>query len=76
MVMHAAWKIDTAGKREARQEIAEIKVQAANMVMNVLDRAIQLHGALGHERRHADRALLARAAARCGSSTAPTKSIA
>lgn len=47
MVMHAAWKIDTAGKREARQEIAEIKVQAANMVMQVLDRAIQLHGALG-----------------------------
>src|SRR5579885_2536302 len=47
MVMHAAWKIDTVGKREARQEIAEIKVQAANMVMQVLDRAIQLHGALG-----------------------------
>jgi acyl-CoA dehydrogenase len=46
-VMHAAWKIDTAGKREARQEIAMIKVQAANMVMSVLDRAIQLHGALG-----------------------------
>ena len=45
--MHAAWKIDTAGKREARQEIAMIKVQAANMVMSVLDRAIQLHGALG-----------------------------
>ena len=47
MVMHAAWKIDTAGKREARQEIAKIKVLSANMVMNVLDRAIQLHGALG-----------------------------
>jgi acyl-CoA dehydrogenase len=47
MVMHAAWKIDTVGKREARQEIAMIKVQAANMVMNVLDRAIQLHGAMG-----------------------------
>jgi acyl-CoA dehydrogenase len=46
-VMHAAWKIDTVGKREARQEIAMIKVQAANMVMQVLDRAIQLHGALG-----------------------------
>jgi acyl-CoA dehydrogenase len=46
-VMHAAWKIDTIGKREARQEIAMIKVQAANMVMAVLDRAIQLHGALG-----------------------------
>lgn len=47
MVMHAAWKIDAVGKREARQEIAEIKVQAANMVMRVLDRAIQLHGAMG-----------------------------
>jgi acyl-CoA dehydrogenase len=46
-VMQAAWKIDTVGKREARQEIAMIKVQAANMVMSVLDRAIQLHGALG-----------------------------
>jgi len=46
-IMHAAWKIDTVGKREARQEIAMIKVQAANMVMNVLDRAIQLHGAMG-----------------------------
>jgi acyl-CoA dehydrogenase len=47
MVMHAAWKMDTAGKREARQEIAMIKVMAANMVMRVLDRAIQLFGAAG-----------------------------
>lgn len=47
MVMQAAWKIDAVGKREARQEIAMIKVQAANMVMAVLDRAIQLHGAMG-----------------------------
>ncbi len=46
-VMHAAWMIDTVGKREARQQIAMIKVQAANMVMEVLDRAIQLHGAMG-----------------------------
>ena len=47
MVMHAAWKMDTAGKREARQEIAMIKVMAANMVMRVLDRAIQVFGAAG-----------------------------
>ena len=47
MVMHAAWKMDTAGKREARQEIAMIKVMAANMVMRVLDRAIQVFGAMG-----------------------------
>jgi acyl-CoA dehydrogenase len=47
MVMHAAWKMDTVGKKEARQEISMIKVMAANMVMTVLDRAIQLHGAAG-----------------------------
>ncbi len=47
MVLHAAWKIDTIGKREARQEIAMIKVMAANMVMRVLDRAIQALGGLG-----------------------------
>ena len=47
MVMHAAWKMDTAGKREARREISMIKVMAANMVMRVLDRAMQVHGALG-----------------------------
>ena len=45
--MHAAWKMDTAGKKEARQEISIIKVMAANMVMRVLDRAIQVHGAMG-----------------------------
>jgi acyl-CoA dehydrogenase len=47
MVLHAAWKMDTAGKRAARQEISEIKVVAANVYMDVLDRAIQVHGALG-----------------------------
>jgi len=47
MVLHAAWKMDTAGKRAARQEISMIKVQAAQMCMEVLDRAIQVHGALG-----------------------------
>ncbi len=47
MVLHAAWKMDTVGKKEARQEIAMIKVIAANMMMNVLDRAIQVFGAMG-----------------------------
>jgi acyl-CoA dehydrogenase len=47
MILHAAWKMDTLGKKEARQEISMIKVQAANMVMRVLDRAIQLYGAAG-----------------------------
>lgn len=47
MVMQAAWKMDTLGKREARQEISMIKVMAANMVMRVLDRAMQIFGAMG-----------------------------
>jgi len=47
LTLLAAWKMDTLGKREARQEISMIKVVAANVVMDVLDRAIQVHGALG-----------------------------
>jgi acyl-CoA dehydrogenase len=39
--------MDAEGKREARREISMIKVVAANVVMDVLDRAIQVHGALG-----------------------------
>jgi len=47
LTLFAAWKMDAEGKRAARQQISAIKVVAANMVMDVLDRAIQVHGALG-----------------------------
>ena len=47
LVLNAAWQMDTYGKREARQAISLTKVSAANMVMDVLDRAMQVHGALG-----------------------------
>ena len=47
MVLNAAWQMDELGKREARQAISMTKVVAANVVMDVLDRAIQVHGALG-----------------------------
>ncbi len=47
LTLYAAWQMDTEGKRRARQAISMIKVVAANVVMNVLDRAIQVHGALG-----------------------------
>jgi acyl-CoA dehydrogenase len=47
MVLHAAWKMDTEGKRAARQEISMIKVVAAQMHQDVCDRAMQVHGALG-----------------------------
>ena len=47
MVLHAAWKMDTEGKRAARNDISMIKVQVANMLMDVVDRALQVHGSLG-----------------------------
>ena len=47
LTLKAAWQMDTQGKREARREISMIKVVAANVVMDVLDRAIQVHGSLG-----------------------------
>jgi acyl-CoA dehydrogenase len=39
--------MDTEGKRAARQDISMIKVIAAQMHQRVLDRAMQVHGALG-----------------------------
>jgi acyl-CoA dehydrogenase len=47
LTLYAAWKMDTEGKRAARQAISMIKVSAANVVMDVLDRSIQTHGSLG-----------------------------
>ena len=47
LTLMAAWKMDAHGKKEARREISMIKVVAANVVMDVLDRAIQVHGSLG-----------------------------
>jgi acyl-CoA dehydrogenase len=47
LVMKAAWKMDTVGNKEARQEIAMIKVAAPNMALEVIDRALQLHGGAG-----------------------------
>jgi len=47
MVLHTAQKIDEVGAKAARLEISTIKFYVANVLMNVLDRAIQVHGALG-----------------------------
>jgi alkylation response protein AidB-like acyl-CoA dehydrogenase len=47
MVLHAGWKIDQIGAREARVEISAIKFFVADVMMQVIDRAIQTHGALG-----------------------------
>ncbi len=47
LVMHAAWRMDEVGNKEARREIAEIKVAVPAMACEVIDWAIQAHGAAG-----------------------------
>lgn len=47
MVLDAANKIDKEGTYAARQEVSLIKFYCANVLQKVLDRAIQVHGALG-----------------------------
>jgi acyl-CoA dehydrogenase len=46
-VLHAAWLIDEHGVKAARNEIAAIKFVVANTMLDAVDRAIQVHGALG-----------------------------
>jgi acyl-CoA dehydrogenase len=48
MTLHAAWKMDTEGVAAARQDIALIKFYGAQALHDVIDRAIQAHGALGY----------------------------
>jgi acyl-CoA dehydrogenase len=47
LVLNAAYMMDTVGNREARAEIAMIKVAAPSMTLQVLDWAIQMHGGGG-----------------------------
>jgi acyl-CoA dehydrogenase len=46
-VLKAAYMMDTIGNKEARKYISAIKVSVPNMALKVIDRAIQIHGALG-----------------------------
>ena len=48
MTLHAAWKMDTQGVLAARQDIAMIKYYGAKVLHDVIDRAVQAHGALGY----------------------------
>ncbi len=47
LVLHAAWRMDTVGNKEARKDIAMIKVATPLMACKVVDWAIQAHGGGG-----------------------------
>jgi len=47
MTLNAAWMIDRVGAKAARDEISAIKFTVANVMLRAVDRAIQVHGALG-----------------------------
>ncbi|MDP6567240.1 MAG: acyl-CoA dehydrogenase family protein [Alphaproteobacteria bacterium] len=47
LVLHAANKMDQVGNKEARKEIAMIKVAVPNMTCRVVDMAMQVHGGGG-----------------------------
>lgn len=47
LVLKAAWMIDNVGAKAARREIALIKALVPNLYASVVDRAIQVFGAMG-----------------------------
>ena len=48
MTLHAAWRIDTQGPAAARTDVSLIKFYGAQVLHDVIDRALQAHGALGY----------------------------
>ena len=46
-VLKTAWLVDTVGGKNARVEVAGIKVAAPNVALKIIDRAIQVHGGGG-----------------------------
>ncbi len=47
LVLKTAWLVDTVGGKNARVEVAAIKVAAPNVALKIIDRAIQVHGGAG-----------------------------
>lgn len=47
LVLKAAWMMDQAGAKNARSEIAQIKVAAPRMALQIIDDAIQAFGGAG-----------------------------
>jgi acyl-CoA dehydrogenase len=49
LVLHAAWKLDTEGSQGALGAVSQIKVAVPNMAQQVIDMAMQVHGAAGFD---------------------------
>ncbi|WP_436771732.1 acyl-CoA dehydrogenase family protein [Yinghuangia sp. YIM S09857] len=47
MTLHAAWRMDREGAAAARTDISAIKFFGAQVLYDVIDRAVQIHGSLG-----------------------------
>ncbi len=47
LTLKAAWMLDEVGTKGARSEISQIKVAVPNMALEIIDQAIQMHGAAG-----------------------------
>jgi len=47
LVLHTAYKMDLEGSKAAKNQISSIKFYVANIMNEVLDKAIQVHGAYG-----------------------------
>ena len=47
MTLYAAWRMETVGHKEARDDVSMIKYVVANTMQRVIDRALQVHGGLG-----------------------------
>ncbi|MFP4600701.1 MAG: acyl-CoA dehydrogenase family protein, partial [Persicimonas sp.] len=47
LVLRTAWEIDQKGSQASSVQISAIKFYVANILQQVLDRAIQIHGGLG-----------------------------
>ena len=47
LTLKAAWMLDEVGTKGARSEISQIKVAVPNIALEIIDRAIQIHGGAG-----------------------------
>ena len=47
LTLHCAYQMDVYGPKQSRQYISSIKVAVPNLIMDILDRALQAHGGQG-----------------------------